>query len=113
MHARRKPEKADTHQPQRPTGPNMEHLPAEVLHRILPSLPASAVAAAALAHPALAAAARTLPELSHVRLRLALQPGGSLPPQTRGAFLRPALKDTIPNPSNNTDTRFADADGML
>ena len=70
----------------------MEHLlkrtPDEVLHRILASLPASSVAAAAVAHPALAAAARTLPELSHVRLRLVLQQSGSPQLSNRGAVLR-------------------------
>ena len=63
-------------------------IPIEVLHRILGSLPASSVAAVAVAHPALAAAARTLPELSHVRLRLALQPSGSPQPRSQGAVLR-------------------------
>ena len=66
----------------------MEKLTEEILHRMLASLPASAVAAAAVAHPALAAAARTLPELSHVRLHLALQPSGSPQPKQQGAILR-------------------------
>ena len=66
----------------------MEHLPTEVLRLILTVLPASAVAAAAAAHPALAAAARTLPELSHVQLHLALQLSGSPQPRRQGAVLR-------------------------
>ncbi len=55
------------------SGPHM--LPVGVLHRILACLPIPAVKAAAEAHPALAAAVRTLPELSHVRLRLVMQTG--------------------------------------
>ena len=66
----------------------LERLPAEVLQRVLACLSASSVAAAAVTHPALAAAARTLPELSHVRLRLALQPGGSPQPGSQGGVLR-------------------------
>lgn len=50
----------------------MEDLPPEVLRQVFNCLPASSVAAAAVAHPALAAVAKTLPELSDVRLRLAL-----------------------------------------
>ncbi len=76
----------------------MEKLPSEVLAQVLAALPASAVAAAAVAHPALAAAAQTLPELSHVRLRLALQPNGSPQPRRQGAVLRckPSQAGIIP-----------------
>ncbi len=49
-------------------------------------LPASSVAAAAATHPALAAAARALPELSHVHLRLTLQRDISSQAETQGAM---------------------------
>ena len=54
---------------------SLDKLPNEVLHRILTCLPVASVRAAAETHPALAAAVRTLPELSHVRLRLVMQTG--------------------------------------
>ncbi len=54
---------------------SLDKLPNEALHRILACLPVSSVGAAAETHPALAAAVRTLPELSHVRLRLVMQTG--------------------------------------
>ena len=56
--------------------------PIEVLHRILACLPASSLASAAATHPALAAAVRTLPELSHVRLRLVMRTGESPQPNS-------------------------------
>ena len=74
-----------------PPPPDVKHLPAvpaEVLHQILASLPASSVAAAAVTHPALAAAASALPELSHAYLCLTLQRDPSSQSETQGTMLR-------------------------
>ncbi len=73
----------------------MEDLPPEVLRQVFNCLPASSVAAAAVAHPALAAVAKTLPELSDVRLRLALRPGGNQCLALHGAHLRSEHREGV------------------